>query len=87
MAFKQNRTRFLKHDNLMFLGAGVGVVVLAGALGYGTISHAYIWALLLYSTLILLFPTDISKTCVEKRMICFSLCVVGGVFMEVMKAT
>lgn len=86
MIFKQNRKRFMATDNLVFMGCCVGAILLFACVDMLSVSKMYIWALMIYSSFILLAPEDVSKTCVEKKMICFSLCVLGGAILEIMKA-
>lgn len=84
MTFKKNRARFMEKDSLVFMGCCVVAILLFAVGGMTSVSRMYIWAIMIYSSLILLAPEDVSKTCTDKKVICFSLCVVGGAILDIM---
>lgn len=84
MTFKENRQRFMEKNNLVFLGIFIVIGIGFALCGVPGVTRVYGWAIMIYSSFVLLGPADISKTCTEKRTICFSLCLVGGAILDVL---
>lgn len=85
MAFKQNLERFRNRDNLLMVGVWLTLGAVMGFFSIGSVSYMYIWGTLLYCGLILFTPEKVSKTCFDKRIFYFSLCVIGVMILNMVR--